>query len=210
MGFYQSKLNTYSKFVKFNPEEMAHAQRHIISSKEKSLEQSKEDLRLARRFHLEENNAHTEEQIYLMERELAFIKTLDVVDFYQYLINVENFTLVEMLNDAAKTKNEYDAAIERTAASKGKITAGLANRRLEKLTRVSKREGLTIGLSAESMAEWKGLIPDDQVIYIMGRYEMERKASFDKEGFEQYRDQIYKLQHIKDEQSNETAEVEKQ
>jgi len=35
MGFYNSKLNTYSKFVNFNLNVMTEAQRKIIESKEK-------------------------------------------------------------------------------------------------------------------------------------------------------------------------------
>ena len=210
MGFYNSKLNTYSKFVKFNKKTMAEAQRNIIASREKSLEQAKEDLRVARRYHIENFSGASEEDILLKEKEIGFLKTLDVVDFFQHLINVENYNLVQMLNESAKKKNEYDAVIEKSVNSKSLIPAGIINRRIEKFTRLSKKEDLTVGCSVEAMTEWKGLIPDDQVIYLVGRYEIEGKAEFDSKGFEEYKEAIYKLQHLKDENSSEVQPGEKE
>ena len=210
MGFYNSKLNAYSKFIKFNPSVMAETQRKIIASKEKQLAEEKEDLRVSRKYHIEEVRGLSEEDIILKEHELNFLKTLDVVNFYQHLINVENYTLVQMLNESAKTKNEYDSALDKTMKSNKLVPAGIINRRIEKLTRLSRKENLTLGLTAESMAEWKDLIPDDQVIYIVGRYEIEGKNRFDAKGFEEYKENVYKLTHIKDNPSNESGENEKQ
>ena len=212
MGFYQSKLKSYSKFVKFDEKTMAEMQRKIIEAKEKYLTEMKEDLRLTRRFHLEETNGYDETTIALAEQEIAFLKTLNVVDFYNHMINVENYNLTQILNESAEKVNNYFQAMERynkNANSKNKIVAGISNRKAEKNYKLSYDENLTVSFTAESMAEWKGLIPDDQVVYIMGRQEVEGISNFDKNGFDYYKNNIYKLNHIKDSQNQEN-QVEKQ
>ena len=205
MGFYQSKLKTYSKYITFNPQLMAVTQKKIIESREKHLEAAKEDMRLSRRFHLEEVTGPSEVDIEILDRELKFLKTLDTVDFYQHLINMENYNLVEILQDSANKRNEYVRTIDKYSNKstglfgQNKTLGGIANRKIEKNTRALKDADLTIGLTAESMAEWKGLIPDDHVIYLVGRYELEGKDGFDKKGFDQYKETVYKLKHIKEE-----------
>jgi len=215
MGFYQSKLNTYSKYITFNPELMAVTQRKIIETREKKLAQMKEDLRIARRYHIENVQDVSDLEIGIYEREISFLKTLSTVDFYQHLINVENYNLVELLQEASVRRNESVREIDKYSNRNGllannKVAAGIANRKIEKNTRKLKEEDMTIGLTAESMAEWKGLIPDDHVIYLVGRYELEGKDSFDKKGFEQYKETVYKLKHIKDASSHKTIPSEKQ
>ncbi|MBQ8425048.1 MAG: hypothetical protein IJX17_03390 [Clostridia bacterium] len=214
MGFYQSKLNTYSKYITFNPQLMAVTQKKIIETREKKLEEMKEDMRLSRRFHLEEVRGISEVDLEIYEREIKFLKTLDTVDFYQHLINMENYNLVEILQESATKRNEYVRTIDKFSNKStgmfghNKTLGGIANRKIEKNTRALRDADLTIGLTAESMAEWKGLIPDDHVIYLVGRFELEGKDSFDKKGFDQYKEMIYKLKHIKEE-SQKTVPSEK-
>ena len=90
--------------------------------------------------------------------------------------------------------------------SKNKIVSTIANRKTAKNNVLFKNEYFTAGYIGESMAEWKGLLPDEQVVYIVGRQEMEGLSGFDKKGFDNYKDTVYKLKHIKDNQE----EVEKQ
>ena len=187
MGFYQNKVKSYSKFVKFNKKTMVAAQQKIIELKEKHLAQMKEDYRISTRYHLEFANDNDEYVIALAEKELMFLKTLDTVEFYQHLINTENFEMIQILNEAAEKSNEYSQNIEKAvksgAKTNNKIVGGIANRKIEKNTSLLNAENLTINFTAESIAEWKGLIPDDQIIYLVGRCEIEGKHKFDKTEF---------------------------
>ena len=211
MGFYQSKIKAYSKFVKFNQKTMVENQKGIIEAREKYIQTMKEDLRLARKYHLVETRGIDETTIAIAEQELAFLKTLDVVDFYQYLINYENFTLSQILNEAGAKVNGYNEAIDKFSSpsrffSNNKIVDGIKNRKIEKNMLKLREEKLTLDMTAESMAEWKGLIPDEQVVYIAGRYNIEGKHNFDKEGYETYKNLNFKLQHIGDGKSQEPVE----
>lgn len=201
MGFYQSKLKTYSKYITFNPQLMAVTQDKIIKTREENLGKIKDDYKVAQRFHLESLNEDVVFDINLLEKEIKFMKTLDTVDFYQYLINVENYNLVEILQESAKKRNEYASNIDKYSNKKGlfgqnKTVGGITNRKIEKNTTLLNKEDLTLGVTAESMSEWKGLSPDDHVIYLVGRFELEGKDGFDLSSFEQYRDTVYKLNHI--------------
>ena len=203
MGFYHNKLKTYSKYIKFNKSLMEVTQRKIIESREKNLNKLKEDYRVSCKYHIEDMNPTVENDIIIGEKEIDFLKTLGTVDFYQHLINVENYNLFEILKDASANRREYAGIVERSSEKKytknsPKIMAGLHNRRIEKNTRLMNEEDLKIGLAAESMAEWSSLTPDDHIIYLVGRFELEGKDSFDKESFNQYKDTVYRVKHIKD------------
>lgn len=139
----------------------------------------------------------SEEEIIIKEYELNFLKSLDVVSFYQHLINIENYTLVQMFDETTKTKNEYEVNIDKTQNSKQSYPDTIYNRVMDRLTRMSGNVDLTLGLISKSMVEWKNLIPDDQVIYIIGRYEIEGQNEFDIKGFEEYKENIYKSNQIK-------------
>lgn len=213
MGFYQNKLKTYSKYITFNPKLMAVTQEKIISAKESNLQKLKDEIRLNKRFHLENMSDTSEIDVALAEKEIAFMKSLNTVDFYQYLINVENYNLVELMQQSANKRNECARTIDKYSNLKGiannKISASLAGRKVEKNNKILKEEDLKLGFISESMNEWKGLIPDDHVIYLVGRYELEGKSGFDMESFNHYREEIYKLRHIKDDATHKVVPNEK-
>ena len=204
MGFYNDKLNKYSKEISFSPEQLEETKQRIIEEKKNYIEALRKDMQLSRRSNLDGEYEYEQEQdAYMMAvRELDFVQTMNTPEFYQYMISVENYTLSKIEDKAftdmannIKTMSKYKS--QKGLVGKASALFGIDRKMIDKNSKQFEENNHTADYTQNAHKEWQAISPENQALYIAGRFEIDGKISFDKEGFE-----ANKLEAFNKEQSN--------
>ena len=196
MGFYKTKLNSYSKLMTFSPKQLDETRKRIIEGKQKEIEELRTSLQFSRRAGLDgyDNAEYDEERnaYALLSQEIAFISVMDTPSFYSYMSSVENYTLSQIEDKAftdmannIKTMGKYKS--QKGLVGKASALFGVDKKMLSKTSKMLDDNNLTADVSQESRGEWQSMTPEEQALYIAARFEIDKKTSFDKAGFEKYK-----------------------
>lgn len=196
MGFYNSKLDNYSKFIELTQDQLDYTKGKIIEQKQKYIEELKKDMQISRRAGLDEHDfgMYEEEKLECMfaEKEMDFISTMNTLDFYQYMISLENYQLCKLEEKAISDMASNIELMQKYKTHKGLVAKtsalfGLDKKMVEKKGRLVNEANTNIDYAQDSRSEWQSLSPDSQLIYIVGRYELDGKSRFDSKGYETYK-----------------------
>ena len=194
MGFYNSKLENYSKELSFTTEQLDYTKARIIEQKKNDIEMLRKDMQLSRRAGLDGDFEYEEQQesLFLAMKELEFISTMDTPSFYQYLISLENFELCRIEDKAFDNMANNIKDISKYKSQKGllgKTSAllGLDKKMIAKKGKMLDDNNLSADFAQSSKSEWQSIAPENQALYIVGRYEIDKTASFDRENYEKYK-----------------------
>lgn len=208
MGYYKSKLNKYTKSVTVSPETMEQTRKNIIESLKNKIQEYE---LLLRHSAMAENLGtasfdDVRKDYYLTSQELNFLMSLDAFDFYGYLVNVENYNLQEVTNKALANISEISDKIKKYQEKQGvsgKVSAafGLDKRKIEKNQKILSDNELTVKLAQDSREELRSLSQDEQIKYMMGRFEVDKKTKFDEADFNKYKEKYLAEQNLNAAQS---------
>jgi len=200
MGFYNSKLNQYSTSIPFNAEQLEATKERIIEQKKKYIEELKNDIRVSRMAGFEgdyEDYETQKESYFLALKELDFIQTMNTLEFYQYMISLENYNLCKIEDKAFTDMANNIKALGKYKSQKGLVgkassLLGIDKKRIEQISKLVEDNNLTVDFTQESRKEWQEITPENQALYIVGRFEVDGKTGFDKKGYENYKLEAFK------------------
>ena len=193
MGFYDSKINTYSKFVKIDDETLAFEKKKFLVEDAKEIDKQKEYLRIMRHASRGENLISEEENaLNLKMLEYDFVKTLEPSDFFKFLGFVEHHALCKIEENALNERKEHSEKLNKYQEQKGfigKASAlfGTDKKKIEKNSKLVEGDDLTIGVANACKTEWNALSDEEKLVYLIGRFEMDGKTRFDQKAFDDFK-----------------------
>ncbi|MBQ8425488.1 MAG: hypothetical protein IJX17_05660 [Clostridia bacterium] len=196
MGFYKSKLNSYSKSMSFSQKQLDETRKRIIEQKHMEIEELRKSLQLSRRAGLDgyDNSEYDDERnaYQVATQEIGFISVMDTPSFYSYMASVENYTLSQIEDKAftdmannIKTMGKYKS--QKGLVGKASALFGVDKKMIAKTSKMLDDNNLTADVSQEARKEWQSMTPEEQAVYIAARFEIDKKTSFDRRGFENYK-----------------------
>ena len=200
MGFYNSKLNNYLKTINFSTEQLETTKNRIIEQKKNNIEQIKNDIRISRKLMMEgyDSSDYDEDRnaYFLATKELEFLSTMSTPEFYQYLISLENYNLSKIEEKAFDDMTNCITTISKQKSQKGLIGAtsrllGINKKIIEKNGKMFDLENFSADFAQSSRQEWQSISPENQALYIVGRFEIDKCTGFDKKGYNNYRLKAY-------------------
>jgi hypothetical protein len=106
--------------------------------------------------------------------------------------SVENYTLSQIEDKAftdmannIKTMGKYNS--HKGLVGKDSALFGVDKKMVAKTSKMLDDNNLIADVSQESRKEWESMSPEQQAIYIAARFEIDKKTSFDRAGFEKYK-----------------------
>lgn len=199
MGFYKSKLEKYLKNMSVNTDNLENYRKRITEGLAHQLDEYLEDMKYAPRTEIFGISEIPVEEIFknsmVAEHELKFLKTLSDEDFFHYLVNVENYDLIQVENREKEIRDAYDGKVQKYINKEGLVGKasnlfGTDRRKIEKNSKLRDNAQRNLDYAIESRSEFNSLKEEEQVAYIIGRYEFDGKTKFDVKGFEEYKESL--------------------
>lgn len=202
MGIYLPNIEKYREKITVSDEQMEETKKNILADYQKTYQAVSSDLNRAMHLHLSSSTvSHQVDLNNKLETVKALIndtKNLNVPEFYDYLRRSDLETLNKLMENANISKESLIKKINAYKNQEG-LTAKLSSafgtdkRKIEKNQNLLAEEERTISVAQDSINELQGLSAEDQLIYFIGRFEIDNKSQFDSEKFIECKNRLKEL-----------------